>query len=92
MHSQPYLANTSTHIAQKVRRIISRRKDIKLQRLQFTSTFRELNFDLVDVVDIILELERSFHLTIPDEVPLHTIGDFVYCVANYHAADQQKAA
>ncbi|HEX8425424.1 hypothetical protein [Hymenobacter sp.] len=29
----------------------------------------------------ILELERRFHLIIPDEVPLHTIGDFVYCVA-----------
>ncbi|WP_022825349.1 acyl carrier protein [Hymenobacter norwichensis] len=75
-------------IQQQVLRIISKRKSIKPQRLRIGSDLsRELGFDTVDVVDIILELERSFHITIPDEVPLATVGDFVSYVASHaHAA------
>ncbi|MCC2546073.1 acyl carrier protein [Hymenobacter sp. BT175] len=71
-------------IAQQVLRIISKRKAIKPARLRVTSQLdRELGFDTVDVVDIILELERSFHITIPDEVPLSTVSDFVNYVASH---------
>ena len=75
-------------IQQQVLRIISKRKSIKPQRLRIGSDLsRELGFDTVDVVDIILELERNFHITIPDEVPLATVGDFVSYVASHaHAA------
>jgi acyl carrier protein len=75
-------------IQQQVLRIISKRKSIKPRRLRIGSDLsRELGFDTVDVVDIILELERSFHITIPDEVPLATVGDFVSYVASHaHAA------
>ena len=65
-------------IEQQVLRIISKRKAIKAVRLRRTASLtRDLRFDTVDVVDIILELERSFHITVPDEVPFHTVGDFV---------------
>jgi acyl carrier protein len=76
-------------IAREVRHIISQRKHIQLRRLHpSTSLAGELGFDTVDVVDIILALEHRFHLTIPDEVPLHTVGDFVGYVSSYqrHAA------
>lgn len=77
----------SKSIRQQVLRIISKRKAIKPQRLRIGSSLsRELGFDTVDVVDIILELERNFHITIPDEVPLTTVGDFVSYVASHAKA------
>lgn len=73
-------------IEQQVLRIISKRKAIKAVRLRRTASLaRDLRFDTVDVVDIILELERSFHITVPDEVPFNTVGDFVRYVTA-HAA------
>ncbi|GAB2789163.1 acyl carrier protein [Hymenobacter luteus] len=74
-------------IQQQVLRIISKRKAIKAGRLRIGSSLsQELGFDTVDVVDIILELERNFHITIPDEVPLATVGDFVDYVASHAKA------
>jgi acyl carrier protein len=81
-----------TTIEQQVLRIISKRKAIKPTRLRIGSNLsRELGFDTVDVVDIILELERSFKITIPDEVPLSTVGDFVSYVASHTSAVRQVA-
>ena len=75
-------------IEQQVLRIISKRKAIKTVRLRRTASLsRDLSFDTVDLVDIILELERNFHITVPDEVPFYTVGDFVRYVATHaHAA------
>ncbi|WP_375434962.1 acyl carrier protein [uncultured Hymenobacter sp.] len=74
-------------ITREVRHIISQRKHIQLRRLQpSTSLAGELGLDTVDVVDIILALERRFHLTIPDEVPLQTVGDLVGYVSSYRPA------
>lgn len=79
-------------IEQQVMRIISKRKAIKARRLRSGSNLsREFGFDTVDVVDIILEIERSFHITIPDEVPLTTVGDFISYVAT-HLPEQEAAA
>ncbi|RSK42873.1 acyl carrier protein [Hymenobacter perfusus] len=79
-------------IQQQVLRIISKRKAIKAKRLRIgTDLSREFGFDTVDVVDIILELERNFHITIPDEVPLATVGDFVKYVVSHTPARQQAA-
>jgi len=73
-------------IEQQVLRIISKRKAIKAVRLRRTASLsRDLSFDTVDLVDIILELERNFHITVPDEVPFYTVGDFVRYVTK-HAA------
>ena len=80
------LAHTPT-IEQQVFRIISKRKAIRASRVRKTASLsRDLRFDTVDVVDIILELERSFSITIPDEVPLYTVGDFVRFVRDHAAA------
>ncbi|MFB9863409.1 acyl carrier protein [Rufibacter immobilis] len=65
-------------IAQEVVNIISKTKEIKPSRLRVSSNLsKEFGFDTVDVVDIILELEKNFKIIIPDEVPLNTVGDFV---------------
>jgi len=73
-------------IEQQVLGIISKRKAIKPVRLRRTASLsRDLSFDTVDLVDIILELERKFDITVPDEVPFYTVGDFVRYVTA-HAA------
>ena len=79
-------AHTPT-IEQQVFRIISKRKAIRASRVRKTASLsRDLRFDTVDVVDIILELERNFSIVIPDEVPLYTVGDFVRFVRDHAAA------
>ncbi|MDQ4140368.1 MAG: acyl carrier protein [Bacteroidota bacterium] len=66
------------NIEHQIINIISKTKEIKPSRLQAHANLsREFGFDTVDVVDIILELEKSFKITIPDEVPLDTVGDFI---------------
>ncbi|MGY2133834.1 acyl carrier protein [Hymenobacter sp. HD11105] len=88
----PSSTSIPSTIEQQVLRIISKRKAIKPTRLRIGSNLsRELGFDTVDVVDIILELERSFKITIPDEVPLSTVGDLVSYVAS-HTADVRQVA
>ncbi len=79
-------ATAPKSVEQQVLRIISQRKAIKAGRLRRTASLsRDLRFDTVDLVDIILELERNFHITVPDEVPFYTVGDFVRYVTA-HAA------
>ena len=36
-----------------------------------------IGLDILDVVEIILEVEKTYQLTIPDEVPVYTVDDFV---------------
>jgi len=64
-------------LLQHVRRIISRLKGIAWRQLHATTDLLcEFGLDALDMVDIILEVESYFQLTISDEVPLHTPGDF----------------
>lgn len=78
------LITTDSAIEREVIRIISKTKEIKPDRLQNSKRlFQDFGFDTVDLVDIILELEKNFHITIPDEVPIDTVGDFVDFVATH---------
>ena len=87
MSSAPVLAAHAPSIEQQVFRIISKRKAIRASRVRKTARLaRDLRFDTVDVVDIILALEHQFHIVIPDEVPLDTVGDFVRYVRAHAAA------
>ncbi|GGK87209.1 acyl carrier protein [Rufibacter glacialis] len=71
-------------VTRQVVKIISKTKEIKPSRLRVSADLsKEFGFDTVDVVDIILELEKSFKIVIPDEVPLNTVGDFVNYVSTH---------
>ena len=39
--------------------------------------FEKLNFDQIDVLDLILEVEKTYKITIPDEVPIYSVDDIV---------------
>jgi len=76
------LTTTDKAIEREVIRIISKTKEIRPARLQAKARLaQDFGFDTVDLVDIILELEKNFNITIPDEVPINTVGDFVDFVA-----------
>jgi acyl carrier protein len=64
-------------IKNEVLHIITSLKNIHPNRLIKAKDLSELGLDLVDVVDIILALEQTYHLTIPDELPVYSVDDFV---------------
>ncbi len=71
-------------IEKKVIRIISKTKEIRPARLKANKRLsQDFGFDTVDLVDIILELEKNFQITIPDEVPIDTVGDFINFVETH---------
>lgn len=70
--------NFSTQsIRQEVVNIISSLKRISPEKLIEVNDLTELNFDILDVVDIIFEVEKAYSIYIPDDVPVYTVDDFV---------------
>ncbi|MBW7466695.1 acyl carrier protein [Pontibacter aydingkolensis] len=74
---------TAPAIRQEVVKVISTLKNIKPQRLVAINDLTELGFDILDVVEIILRLEKKYELTIPDDVPVYSVDDFVDFIYNY---------
>jgi len=64
-------------IQTEVMNIITSVTKIKPTQLQKDHDLARLGLDILDVVDIILEVEKTYQLTIPDEVPVYTVDDFV---------------
>lgn len=73
------LSNSITRdtIQNDVSKIIGRLKHINPVDLSSNRGLWEYNIDIVDVVDIILAVEKKYNITIPDEVPVYSIDDFV---------------
>jgi acyl carrier protein len=61
--------------------LISAKKGVRVSKLNHTD-FSHLGFDELDLVDIILEVERKFNVVIPDELPLRNLGDFVQFISS----------
>ncbi|GAB3811681.1 acyl carrier protein [Pontibacter rugosus] len=81
--------NNSTQVIQnEMVKIISSIKKVHPNKLLEVRDFTELDFDILDVVDIILAVEKNYHLTIPDEVPVYSIDDFI----NYVYTQNHKQA
>ena len=77
-------ANCNTQAVQnEVVNIITSVTNIDSNRLLRVRDLSSLGLDIVDVVDIILEVEKAYQLTIPDEVPVYTVDDFVNYVCNH---------
>ncbi|MEJ8757257.1 acyl carrier protein [Pontibacter sp. H259] len=64
-------------IQNEVLNIITSVTKLKPTQLQHDHDLARLGLDILDVVDIILEVEKTYQLTIPDEVPVYTVDDFV---------------
>ena len=75
-------------IQNEVVNIITSVTNINPNRLLQVRDLTSLGLDIIDVVDIILEVEKTYKLTIPDEVPVYTLDDFV----NYVSTQTLKQA
>ena len=63
----------------KVTGIIAEKLNIDVNTIKPQATVQELGADSLDLVEIILKLEESFHIEIADEdiAHLNTVQDFV---------------
>ncbi|MHA6249969.1 acyl carrier protein [Pontibacter sp. CAU 1760] len=68
---------TPQTIEKKVVNVISNITKLHPERLTKVRDLTALGLTILDVVDVILKLEKTYHLTIPDEVPVYTLDDFV---------------
>ena len=71
------MAHVKVTTHQEIAYLISQKKRLPLARILETKDLQKLGLDLLDIVDLILEIEKRYHMVIPDEVPLHSINDFV---------------
>ena len=73
-------------IAQKVMEIISQNLDVKRDEISPSSSFvQDLNADSLDIVELVMAIEKEFDLSIPDDEAekIRTVQDAIdYIVAN----------
>ncbi len=65
---------------EKVKKIVAEKLNVKEDTITETSTFvNDLGADSLDVVEFVMEVEKEFDITIPDEeaAKLNTVGDAV---------------
>lgn len=68
-------------IFNKVKTIIANQIQIEENTIQENTTFADVNADSLDVVEVLMALEKEFNIIIPDEAVdnLNTVSD----LANY---------
>ncbi len=82
LHAMITIQHTTQAIENEVIQIISTLTRVHPNRLSQVRDLTQLGLDIIDVVDIILEVEKAYGLTIPDEVPVYSVDDFVSFVYN----------
>lgn len=85
MNTQNY---TEQSVEKEVVQLISSVTKVHPNRLRKVRDLSNVGLDIVDVVDIILKVEKKYNLTIPDEVPVYSVDDFV----NYIISQQMQQA
>jgi len=77
---------------EKVKEIVADKLSIPAERVQETSSFvTDLGADSLDVVEVVMEVEKAFDITIPDEeaAKLEKVSDAVKYI---DAHSKKKAA
>lgn len=70
----------SSSVEEKVIAIVSEQLDIPKEDIQLASSFMEdLKADSLDIVELVMEFEDEFEMTIPDEdyEKIKTVGDAI---------------
>lgn len=57
----------SDTIAQRVQRVIAETQKLPAERVEITTTFKELGIDSLDGLNILFTLEEEFSVEIPDD-------------------------
>jgi acyl carrier protein len=67
-------------IAEKVQKITAERLGVDIEEVATTANFiNDLGADSLDIVELIMEFEREFNVTIPDEAAekIQTVGQAI---------------
>ena len=78
-----YKSGRQTEIEVKVKQIIADKLDIDISKVINSANFAmDLNADSLDTVELIMEIEKEFNITIPDESTqrIATVEDLTNCV------------
>lgn len=75
-----------SHIITTVTRIISKSKGLNYTTVLEKDNLQALGLDQLDLVNLILAVEKKYHITIPDEVPLNTVTELVHYISAQNAA------
>lgn len=73
-------------VAQKVKQIIINKLGVEESQITDTASFtNDLGADSLDTVELVMEFEKAFNLTIPDEdaEKIGTVGDAVNYVSSH---------
>ncbi len=76
-------------VAQKVKQIIINKLGVEESQITDTASFtNDLGADSLDTVELVMEFEKAFNLTIPDEdaEKISTVGDAVTYVTSHVAS------
>ncbi|MGI6176211.1 MAG: acyl carrier protein [Christensenellales bacterium] len=62
---------------EKIANLISEKLEIDLDKITMDTTFDDLKIDSLDMVEIVMDVEEMFNITIESNDDLKTVGDFV---------------
>ncbi|HRG37072.1 MAG TPA: acyl carrier protein [Bacteroidia bacterium] len=57
----------NTQKAEKIMSLIAAKADIDAEEIKPESTWSEIGLDSLDVVELLMEVENEFHISIPDD-------------------------
>jgi acyl carrier protein len=72
-------------LIEEVKEIIAEKLSVDKEDITLDKSFTaDLGADSLDTVELIMEFEKKFNITIPDEVSetIHTVGDAVEYIKN----------
>ena len=69
----------TTEKAQRVLALISAKADIEVEEIKMDNTWADLGIDSLDVFELIMDMEKEFFISIPDEDTHNfiTVGDAI---------------
>jgi len=64
-------------IYEKIAKIISEKMDIDVEEIKQDSSFESLKIDSLDMVEIVMDIEEEFDVSIEEAENLKTVADLV---------------
>lgn len=69
-------------IYDKIVEIIGDKTDIEVEEISMDSSFESLNIDSLDMVELVMDIEEAFDITVEDSAELTTVSELVKYIEN----------
>lgn len=69
-------------IYDKIVEIIGDKMDIEVEEISMDSSFESLNIDSLDMVELVMDIEEAFDITVEDSAELTTVSELVKYIEN----------